>query len=275
MKNSKFLMLIKKDLMNIKTESLFLLGFIIVGNLFFMYRFNKADGEFRKVLYTFLSGGVIMSMYLFIAIRAFNMVSNEWKNDTLYLIKPLPIASYKIFLSKIITISIQFIIGGIISMGFLSYFINGIIQFNEVQIGLSSINLHGQSIYQILSNFSVDIIKMSIMQFLDFLVIINIIFFSSVVGRMLTKKLAGLVSFSIFVASYAAVSFTSFFISYIFRNEIMQSDLIRSTNYGMQFNMDIEFISTPLFVITSLIAISLSLIFFAFTSFIYEKKVEL
>ncbi|WP_350343955.1 hypothetical protein PRVXT_000319 [Proteinivorax tanatarense] len=267
MKNSNFkklMMLFKKDLMNLKFESLILLGLIVVGYSLIIFRVQATDDMMKAAIIGNLSFLLFLGTLLIIFIRSFSLVSSEWKNNTLYMIMPLPVKGKSIFLSKILAITTQTVVISGVSLAFLTIVWTSIIGLSEVQEMLNAFMINSSEFF---SEYKGEITKVIITGFFSFISLIVTVFFSSVVGRMF-KKMSGFITFITFLlTNYVIAKITS--ITYKF------SGIESSIQNGTSVEASIEIFSTQQFWFYNILTIIVTLGLFFATTYLYDKKVEL
>ncbi|WP_353893536.1 hypothetical protein PRVXH_000282 [Proteinivorax hydrogeniformans] len=270
MENSNFkklMMLFKKDLMNLKFESLILLGLIVVGYSLIIFRVQATDDMLKAAVIGNLSFLIFFGTLLIIFIRSFSLVSNEWKNKTLYMIMPLPVKGKTIFLSKIMAITTQTIVISGISMAFLIAVWTTIIGLGEVQQALNTLMVNSS---ELISEYKGEIIKVIILGFFSFISLIVTVFFSSVVGRMF-KKMSGLITFITFLLTNYAISKIT---SITHRLIGIETSIQTSTAFDT-VEASVEVFSIQQFWFYNITTVIITLALFFATTYLYDQKVEL
>lgn len=94
--SSMFLTLYKKDIMSVKFESFILVGVIILGYLYGLYKINT-DRHVIAIIPVSILVFTVVTFVIFLA--TFNSVRREWNNNTIYLMISLPVGGKSIFFS--------------------------------------------------------------------------------------------------------------------------------------------------------------------------------
>ncbi len=266
----KLWVMYKKDVMNLKTESIFMLAFVLGINAFVYYQVMTSESTFGAGGYGILSSMVVFGALFLVFIRSFSLVSSEWKDNTLHMIMPLPIGGNTIFFSKLLAILTQtFIVGGI-SFGLTLGAVYMILELEDIQQIFNFLAMDSGSV---LSSNLMEIVKMAGYGFVSFASLIIIVFFSSVVGRMFTK-LSGLITFVVFILSNVLLSqITRLIDGAVNFDQGSRVMFLGEPGGGMSGSM--AFMSTPELLFGIVFTVLTSLMFFFTTTYLYEKKVEL
>ena len=268
--SSKLWAMYKKDVMNLKTESIFMLAFVLGINVFIYYRVITSESTFGASGYGVLSAMVVFGALFLVFIRSFSLVSSEWKDNTLHMIMPLPIGGNTIFFSKLLAILTQtFIVGGI-SFALTLGAVYMILELEDIQ---QIFNFLAMDSGGLLSSNLMEILKMAGYGFVSFASLIVLVFFSSVVGRMFTK-LSGLITFVVFILSNVLIGqLTGFIDGAVNFDQGSRVMILGEPGGGMTGSM--TFMGTPELIFGIIFTVIISLIFFFATTYLYEQKVEL
>jgi len=263
-------MLYKKDVMNLRTESLLLLAFAAGLNIYAYIQILRADNTLNAAGYGVLSSMIVFGALFWVFIRSFSLVSSEWKDNTLHMIMPLPIGGKSIFFSKLMALFTQILVVGTITVIFALGSATLILGLDEVTSFFRIFNIASEEL--ILGNIS-EIIKMIIFAFVNFGQLLVIVFFSSVVGRMF-KKLSGPITFVVFILSSFIISRITFLIDRMVTFDSQAGFSISGDNVtGMETT--INFMSTPEYLFGVFYALAFGALFFFATTYLYDRKVEL
>jgi len=250
-----FRTLFKKDLLLGKNESLLILGFIVLGNIFLYYKSQTTiPAEVWPVEAAFGLSSVLLSFIpLSIFFRSFASISSEWKENTVYMMMSLPVSGTMILLSKVLSLITRLLILLIVALPFTAIF------FMKMPLTQMFVNIDiDMNLVKIISMY----VGILILMYILYLVIA---IFSAQIGT-LVKKFSGLFTFIIFIVMNMVVS-KLIEISY-------RGIGFRSVNldYG-HFQVDmIPF--TDFLIASSIIMVITAAVFFV-TAKIYDKKVEL
>ena len=257
----KLVTLYKKDLAASKFETLLILGFIVAGNLFLYY---KAKTSWELDMCTALSVLPLGFVPLFTFFRAFGFIREEWKENTIYFMMSLPTTGNVIFLSKFLALLTQFFVLGVVASIFTATFILMEPGIQQVWMTIKDIS----NVHQIVWEFA----KVGIMMFLSFAMAIITAFFSAVVGKLF-RRFSGLITFVVFIIT-----------NYVSTNSIVE--IVKLVNNGgpnpymrrevmVKGNILLQVLPNPVFVVSIILIIIVSILLFLATSTIYDRKVEL
>lgn len=196
--NSKWMMfkkLYKREMYELKTEIYAIIIFTLVANMLF-YIWPESGITTLPLFLSFVAVGLVP---LFAAIRS---LSKEWNNNTIYLIKSLPVSGNIVLSSKILSILSEFIICSLVV---------GIIV--AVFFSLKFFAPYLQDIIQECNNYRQEIlqfIKMTVQTGLltyltivaGFFYTVSIIFLSQLIARIAGKYMRLISVVSFFVFSY-------------------------------------------------------------------------
>ena len=258
----KLFTLYKKDLAASKFETLLILGFIIVGNLFLLYKTKTAWPLDMAIALSMLALGFVP---LFTFFKAFNFIREEWKENTVYFMMSLPTTGNIIFLSKFLALLTQFFILGAVALTFSISFILMQSGIQQAWIAMRGIGDMQQAIWEIS--------KVGIIMFLSFAMVIITAFFSAVVGKLF-RKFSGLITFIVFIATnYVSTKSIA---------EIMELITEGMSNPYIQKEMMVggtvvfsQILPNSIFMSIIILIIITSILLFLATTTIYDKKVEL
>lgn len=258
----KLFTLYKKDLAASKFETLLILGFIIVGNLFLFY---KAKTSWQVDMTLALSMLFLGFIPLFAFFRAFSFIREEWKENTVYFMMSLPTTGNTIFLSKFLALLTQFFILGAVAVLFVAVFMLMQLEIRQVWMVIRDVG----NIRQIIWEFG----KIGIITSLSFAMVIITAFFSAVIGKLF-RKFSGLITFVVFIVTNSVTTKSIAWIIELINksglNSYIQKEVIvEGTTVFMQAVPNTFFV--PVII---LIAVATILLFLATTT-IYDKKVEL
>lgn len=261
-KGKKLLTLYKKDLAASKFETLLILGFIVVGNLFLLYKAKTSWPIDMALALSMLSLGFVP---LFTFFKAFNFIREEWKENTVYFMMSLPTTGNTIFLSKFLALLTQFFILGAAALVFVSVFTLMQPQIQQDWMLIKSID----NIHLIIWEIG----KIGIIMFLSFAMTIITAFFSAVVGKLF-RKFSGLITFIVFIAtSYVSTRLMSEIVGLI--NKGMFNSYVQKEMTVGEVRMSLQVLPNPIFIPTMVSIIIISTLLFLATTTIYDKKVEL
>ncbi|WP_350344222.1 hypothetical protein PRVXT_000611 [Proteinivorax tanatarense] len=243
----RFLVLYKKDIKNLKQESMLLLGFILLAYIFVVYKITITQDERFWVQV----GDILFLIVVFmIFIRSFVFIASEWNNNTVFLVKPLPIRGKEFLLAKTMAVSTQAIFLGGICLGFMFLIWHFIVDIEPFYAA------YERKIWIIL---------------FDFIKLINlftIVFFSSVVGQLF-KRHSQLITIFVFVITlYLIVLLDSAFAQLLGCDYYSLSlpntylFLIRTSNSWLSFLFNASF------------TLMYTIFFFMGAASLYDKKVE-
>ena len=268
--NSKLWAMYKKDVMNLKTESIFMLAFVLGINAFVYYQVLTSESTFGASGYGVLSSMVVFGALFLVFIRSFSLVSSEWKDNTLHMIMPLPIGGNTIFFSKLLAILTQTFVVGSISLGLTLGAVYMILELEDIQQIFNFLAMDSGSV---LSSNIMEILKMAGYGFISFASLIIIVFFSSVVGRMFTK-FSGFITFVVFILSNVLLAqITRLIDSYV--NFEQGSRVMILGEPGGQVSGTMTFMGTPELIFGIIFTLITSLIFFFATTYLYDQKVDI
>lgn len=240
-KGRMFATLYKKDMILGKNESLLIMALIIVGNLFLFY---KAETTWEPQIAMGLSGAFLSFIPFTIFFKAFNIISSEWKENTVYMMMSLPVNGNMIFLSKLLALLTQLLILVLVAIPFTGTFI--------FRYGFSIRDL--SQVLQLMDGEMISaMLQVFTLLFTGFTLSLVIVFFSTLVGRMF-KKFSGVISFVVFLAAH-------YFIGKI-------------TNL-LSIGEEIQLVSTGDFIISQGSVLILTIIVFLCTTALYDRKIEL
>ncbi|HZK56905.1 MAG TPA: hypothetical protein VFD17_01240 [Clostridia bacterium] len=258
----KLFTLYKKDLAASKFETLLILGFITVGNLFLLY---KAKTSWPLDMSMALSTLFLGFVPLFTFFKAFNFIREEWKENTIYFMMSLPTTGNTIFLSKFLALLTQFFILGITAVVFIAIFTLTNPGMQQVWEAIRDVSNMGQIVWE----FS----KIGVIASLSFSMVIITAFFSSVVGKLF-KRFSGLITFIVFIAmnviSTRSITKIIELINRSGLNPYIQKEMmVEGTTVFVQVLPNSFFV--PTIILTAIV----SVLVFLVTATIYDKKVEL
>lgn len=258
----KLWMLYKKDLMSIRNESLMFLALLAGLNAFALFKVFSSDNPLNASGYAVLSTMFTFGIFLFILIRSFSIVTSEWKNNTLYMLMPLPLGGKSIFFSKLMAIVTQAFILGAVSFVFNLIIVFNVFSIERVAEAFQWFNLDSKGIFlEVLP----DLIKFGLVGFVTFVTSIIFVFFSSIVGRLF-KKFSGLISFVTFIGmSILNQKLLNVFVS----------PVSATTNYDTYGQLYFSFETGSMLMTTMVYSVVVSIILFLGMAYIYDKKVEL
>ncbi|NBG87960.1 hypothetical protein [Isachenkonia alkalipeptolytica] len=268
--SSRLWAMYKKDVMNLRTESIFMLAFVLGINAFVYYQVVTTESTLGASGYGVLSSMVVFGALFLVFIRSFSLVSSEWKDNTLHMIMPLPIGGNTIFFSKLLAILTQAFIVGSISFGLTLGAVYMILELEDVQ---QIFNFLAMDSGGLLSSNIAEIFKMAGYGFISFASLIVIVFFSSVVGRMFTK-LSGLITFVVFILSNVLLGQATRLVDSVVDFE-QGSRVMYLGDPGAQMTGSMTFMGTPELLFGIFFTVGTSVLFFLATTYLYEKKVEL
>ncbi|HZX21606.1 MAG TPA: hypothetical protein VFF25_04385 [Clostridia bacterium] len=258
----KLLTLYKKDLAASKFETLLILGFIIVGNLFLLYKAKTSWPIDMSLALSMLSLGFVP---LFTFFKAFNFIREEWKENTVYFMMSLPTTGNTIFLSKFLALLTQFFILGVTAVIFVSIFMLMQTQIQQVWMVIKDID----NIHLIIWEIG----KVGIIMFLSFAMTIITAFFSAVVGKLF-RKFSGLITFIVFIAtSYVSARLMSSIVGSI--NQGMFNSYVQKEMIVGEAEIFLQVLPNSIFIPSIILIIIISALLFLATTTIYDKKVEL
>ncbi|MFW5649286.1 MAG: hypothetical protein ACOCG5_09370 [Candidatus Alkaliphilus sp. MAG34] len=258
----KLFTLYKKDLAASKFETLLILGFITVGNLFLLY---KAQTSWPLDMSMALSTLFLGFVPLFTFFKAFNFIREEWKENTIYFMMSLPTTGNTIFLSKFLAMLTQFFILEITAVVFIAIFMLMNPGMQQVWEAIRDVSNMGQIVWE----FS----KIGVIASLSFSMVIITAFFSSVVGKLF-KRFSGLITFIVFIAmNVISTKSITKIIELINRgglNPYIQKEMmVEGTTVFVQV------LPNSIFVPTIILTAIVSVLVFLATATIYDRKVEL
>lgn len=254
MKTSKlrmFVKLYKKDIHDIKFESLIFIAAVALWNIFLYYKsISGWPYEMSLGLSTIAFGVAAFVPF----IESFKLLQNEWKNNTLYLIMSLPVSGNIVLLSKLAVILTQYIIFGLFSG----------ICFILLSLTTPMWGIMGEIISETIPNTHI-LVEISLVTLIGIIVVMIyttvLVFFSSVVGK-LVKKFSGLTTLLTFLAG-----------GYIFsRITGLLTNSIADIYYVAP---DLHSVATSNVLPILIPNLAVSILIFVVTSKIYEKRIEL
>lgn len=268
--SSKLWAMYKKDVMNLKTESIFMLAFVLGINAYVYYQVMTSDSTLGASGFGVLSAMVVFGALFLVFIRSFSLVTSEWKDNTLHMIMPLPIGGNTIFFSKLLAILTQtFIVGGI-SFGLMLGVLYRVLELENIQ---QAFNFLAMDSGGLLSSNLMEIFKMAGYGFVSFSSLIVMVFFSSVVGRMFTK-LSGFITFVVFILSNVLIGQITRLVDRVVNfDQGSRVMILGEPGGGMTGSMN--FMGTPELIFGIGFTVAISLIFFFATTYLYDQKVEL
>lgn len=259
--SKKLFTLYKKDLAAFKSETLLILGFIVVGNLFLFYRAKTSWPVDMSLALSMLFLGFVP---LYIFFRAFGIIREEWKANTVYFMMSLPTTGNIIFLSKLLALLTQFFMLGIVAIASTTVFVLMKTEIQQIWMVIRDIGNMHQIVWEI--------VKASVTMFLSFIMVIITAFFSAVVGKMF-KRFSGLITFVIFIATnYVTTGLTAKIIELINKSGL---DFFSRKEIMLRGIVSVQFLSNSFFVFTVILSITVSILLFLATTTIYDKKVEI
>ncbi len=240
-KGKMFATLYKKDISLGKNETLLIMGFLVVANLFLYY---KAQTSWPSQAAMGLSSALLVFIPLSIFFKAFTSISSEWKENTVYLMMSLPVSGNMIFLSKLLALLTQLLFLTLVALPFTGTFIFKYgLNIQDLEYALSMIDAEIVRV----------IVQVFILAFTTFTLSLIIVFFSTLVGRMF-RRYSGLISFVIFlVINYVIGEITNLF------------------PIGEEFQL----VSTTDFLMSQGFVLGITVIMFFLTTALYDKKIEL
>lgn len=261
-KSRKLWTLYKKDLAASKFESLLILGFILVGNLFLYYKAKTSWPSDISLVFSMIISGFIP---LFTFLKAFNFIRSEWKENTVYWIMSLPTSGNNIFLAKFMALLSQFFVLGIIALAFTLSFIFMKTELQDILRNLKEFIDYSQ--------VGLEAIKIGVIMFLGFGMTIIIAFFSAVVGKLF-DKFSGLITFLVFI-------FTNYITSRLLMKLIELTSRVRLDSYMQERILadgtiiSWQLIPNQIFISSLVLTILISALIFLTTTSIYDRRVEL
>lgn len=262
-KGKMFRTLFKKDLLLGKNESLLILGFIIIGNLFLYY---KAQTTWPTELAFGLSTFLLMFVPISLFFRAFSSISSEWKENTVYLMMSLPVSGSMILISKLLALVTRLIFLLIAALPFT------VILFNKLSAEL----LFGKIVINMELIFIAS--KYFIIIILFYILYLVMALFSAQIGRLF-KKFSGFISLVTFIVTNLIVTTLMEYSYKIARiggfNINTKSAEIELISFSEVMVAQIDVISLTEFLGSSLLIIILTTAIFLITAAIYDRKVEL
>lgn len=258
----KLFTLYKKDLAASKFETLLILGFIIVGNLFLFY---KSKTSWPLDMSLGLSTIFVGFVPLFTFFRAFSFIREEWKENTVYFMMSLPTTGNTIFLSKLLALLTQFFILGAVAVAFTVVFILMQLEIQQIWMVVRGVG----NIWQVIWELG----KIGIITSLSFAMVIITAFFSAVIGKLF-KKFTGLITFVVFiVTNYVSTRSIAGVIELINRSRLdpyIQKEIIAEGT-----TVFVQVVPNSIFVPIIILIAAVSVLLFLTTATIYDKKVEL
>ena len=265
--SKKLTTLYKKDLAAAKFETLLIMGFILVGNLFLYYKAKTSwPIEISLVFSTLILGFVPLSTFF----RAFSFIRSEWKENTVYFMMSLPTTGNVIFLAKLLALLTQFFLLGAIALIFTGTFVFMHPQFQHIWVVIKDISTTPEIIWEMS--------KIGILLFVGFGLSIIIAFLSAVIGKLF-KKFSGLITFVAFIAiNYGTSAIIVKLLELVntprFNSYMQKSMMIDGANVTWQLTPGVG-LSGVDFSIISILLIGASVLLFLGTTAIYDRKVEL
>lgn len=265
----KIWMLYKKDVMNLRMESLLLLAFALGINALAYVQILRADSPLNATGYGVLSSMVVFGAMFWLFIRSFSLVSSEWKDNTLHMIMPLPVGGKSIFFSKLMALFSQIFVVGSITVALSLGAVTLILGLEEVASFFGMFNIASEEL--IIRNIG-EIIKFFSLLFVYFAQLLVVVFFSSVVGRMF-KKFAGVITFVVFVATNYVISQITNLLSRVVVFDA-EAGFSMTASTGGEMETTINYMSTGEFLFGLLYAFTVGVVIFFITAYLYDRKVE-
>ncbi|WP_099192729.1 ABC transporter permease [Tepidibacter mesophilus] len=254
--------LYKKEINKFKKETIIFLGLLLILNIFFLYKTYNGWN---------LEAGFIMNMLLIpltflipLVLAESKFISQEFKDNTIYILMSLPVSSEKIFLSKFLAVMTQYIVYSLSVIIFMSIqfmiflnrtpYIQEIKQFFDIRIFSTATSFYVLSIAGLLY-------------------MISSIFLSSIIGKTF-KKYSKIISFGSFLAIlYIGGKIIGFMMSNL------EKVGFTINNVAMNYNID-EFMRLLNEVgfgvfLTTLIILLVTFVIYFITCKIYDKKIEI
>lgn len=240
--------LIKTEFRNTRNIFIASAAAIVVAQIFlFFYAQGKTEQQ-AMISCSLINGLLISAAALIPFVHSFTIWTEEWKNNTNYLLFSIPVSKTKIFLSKFLSIFMEYII----------------------LLGIALIGFLIDSVFILHVNFNFNITSSlgSLTQFIICLLAISIsfifsCFFSILVGK-LSPKFSGFISFIVFIAMNLLCNSIIAKIMNLF-----SSKYVSMNNFHFASN---DTIGVIIFIIAEGIFAAL---YFLGSIYILEKKVEL
>ncbi|MEJ8554616.1 hypothetical protein [Tepidibacter sp. Z1-5] len=256
--------LYKKELNKFKKGTILFLGLVLIINIFFFYKtYNGWAIESGFLINMFL---LPLTFFIPLILSESKLISQEFKDNTIYLSMMLPVSSEKIFLSKFLAVITQYIVSS------LSIVIITSIQFMIFMNRTSSIKV--QEVQQL---FDIRVFSMAtslyVFSIVGLLYLVSAIFLSSIIGKTF-KKYSKLISFaSVLAILYVGGKIIGFMMDGLDKIGLTFNNIV--INYNMEkFMGALNDVGSGLFVTSAIILFVTAIIYFA-TCKIYDKKIEI
>jgi hypothetical protein len=258
-----FSQLYRKEMHQVMPELIIVIAISIVLNLL-MYFSSKID----LVMFAFLP--MIMTLgfaALLPLVSSFKTISHEWNNNTIYLLKSLPISGAMIMGAKLMALFSQFFIGtlvvgvggALVTYHTLPQEIKLIPEFNAV--------ISNPASYKLLAIFTLMTITMMLYFFCNS-------FISQMIGR-LSRKLSGLITGVVFIAIIWLVGKITGFAGHYLHGSLINKYGENSLSFQAGLNSDV-FYQTGIYGFAMFLAIYLTIavVLFIIASTIYDRYLD-
>lgn len=254
--------LYKKELNKFKKGTILFLGLVLIINIFFFYKtYNGWSLESGFLINTFL---IPLTFFIPLILAESKLISQEFKDNTIYLSMSLPVSSEKIFLSKFLAVITQYIV----------YSISVIILMSIQFMIFLNRTPYIQEIKQL---FDIRVFSMAtslyIFSIVGLLYLVSAVFLSSIIGKTF-KKYSKLISFaSVLAILYVGGKIIGFMMAGLDKLGLTFNNIV--INYNMEKLMGaLNDIGSGLFM-TSAIILFVTVIIYFMTCKIYDKKIEI
>lgn len=255
--------LYKNELNKLKKETILFMALSLLLNMFFLYKsYNGWNQESVLGINVFLMG---MTFVIPFMLAEAKLISQDWKDNTIYLIMSLPISGKKLFFVKYLAVITQYIVLSLSSI--LIFAVQSIVFLQRT----NKFDFFLQQVKEILnittfnSSIFLYILSISVLVYLT-----SIVLLSALVGKMF-KKYSGLITFItgtvVILGSIKAIGYlidkVFSFMNVHMKYDInfLPVDIIRDFGYGCLIS------STIILIVTGLI--------YFITYKVYDNKIEL
>lgn len=250
--------LYKNEISKLKKETILFVALSLLLNIFFLY---KSYNGWSPQSAVGLNGFILpMTFFIPLILSESKFITQEWKDNTIYLMMSLPIKSKDLFLVKFLAVITQYIV-----LSLSSAFIFGI----QIIIFLKRTNLLNKNLEltkELFSTTSITsygllyILSISILAYL-----VSIVFLSSITGKVF-KKHSGIITF---VLGFGMLMISGKAIGYLMNTVFSLIDI--SVDYINQAHIEFAYAC----LIGSIIIFLITALIYFVTCKIYDKKVEL
>lgn len=254
--------LYKKELNKFKKGTILFLGLALIVNIFFLYKtYSGWNLESGFLINTLL---LPVTFLVPLILAESKLISQEFKDNTIYLSMTLPVSSEKIFLSKFLAVITQYIVYSLSVIILMSIqfmiFINRTPYIQEMK---QLLDIRVFSMATSLYIFSI----------VGLLYLVSAVFLSSIIGKTF-KKYSKLISFaSVLAILYVGGKIIGFMMEGLDKLGLTFNNIV--INYNMEKLMGVlNDVGSGLFV-TSAIILFVTVIIYFMTCKIYDKKIEI